>query len=169
MLYWYENDKLRSQFNRLFRLGVVHLGDVVDNESQRLSEFEDVKRWLYITLVPWSFVIENKCCTLGGLVVLQDGTCLLQVTKNILYHHAMASLAWLSPQAEKVCHVCKLNECKVVENITTWLAFPFAILCKGIQMESHERWAPIWFNLKEMRSRVRYMLLLHHSIGRQFT
>ena len=43
-------EKLRSQFNRLFRLGVVHLEDVVDNESQRLSEFEDAKPKLRIYL-----------------------------------------------------------------------------------------------------------------------
>ena len=46
VLFWHGKEKLRSQFNRLFRLGVVHLEDVVDNESQRLSEFEDAKRWL---------------------------------------------------------------------------------------------------------------------------
>ena len=43
VLYWHEKEKLRSQFNRLFRLGVLHLGDVVDNESQRLLGFEDAK------------------------------------------------------------------------------------------------------------------------------
>ena len=39
---------MRPQFNRLFRLGVVHLEYVVDNEFQMLSEFEDAKRWLCI-------------------------------------------------------------------------------------------------------------------------
>ena len=43
LLNWHGKEKPRSQFNRLFRLGVVHLGYVVDNESQRLSEFEDAK------------------------------------------------------------------------------------------------------------------------------
>ena len=33
-LYWHGKEKLRSQLNRLFWLGVVHLVDVVDNESQ---------------------------------------------------------------------------------------------------------------------------------------
>ena len=40
--------KLRSHLNRLFSLGVVELGDVVGNASQRLSEFEDDERWLCI-------------------------------------------------------------------------------------------------------------------------
>ena len=47
MLFWHGKEKLRSQFNRLFRLGVLHLEDVVDNESQRLSEFEDAKMVMY--------------------------------------------------------------------------------------------------------------------------
>ena len=41
VLFWHGKEKLISQFNHLFRLGVVHLEDVVDNESQRLPEFED--------------------------------------------------------------------------------------------------------------------------------
>ena len=49
VLFWH-GKKLRSRFNRLFRLGVVHLEDVVDNESQRLSEFEDVQMWLIMNL-----------------------------------------------------------------------------------------------------------------------
>ena len=38
---------------------------------------------------------------------LQDGTRLLQVATNILYHHAMASVSWLSPNAKKLWNVCK--------------------------------------------------------------
>ena len=48
VLFWHQKEKLRSQYNRLFRLGIVHLKDVVDNESQRLSDFEDAKQWLCI-------------------------------------------------------------------------------------------------------------------------
>ena len=44
------NMKLRSYLNRLFSMGVVELGDVVGNASQRLSEFEDAKQWLCIPL-----------------------------------------------------------------------------------------------------------------------
>ena len=45
VLFWHGKEKLRSQFNRLFPLGIVHLEDVVDNESQRLYYFEDAKQW----------------------------------------------------------------------------------------------------------------------------
>ena len=48
MFYWQGKEELRSQFNRMFRLGVVELGDVVDMDSQRVIEFEDAKRWLCI-------------------------------------------------------------------------------------------------------------------------
>ena len=49
MLFWHGKEKLRSQFNCLFRLGIVHSEDVFDNESQRLSNFEDAKQWLCIS------------------------------------------------------------------------------------------------------------------------
>ena len=45
--------------------------------------------------------------------------------------------------------------------IVKWLAFPFAVSCKGIYMESHDWWDPLGSALK-----VRYMLLLHHYAGR---
>ena len=48
MLFWHGKEKLRYQFNRLVQLRVVHLEDVLDSESQRLSEFEDAKQWLCI-------------------------------------------------------------------------------------------------------------------------
>ena len=48
VLFWHGKEKLRSQFNRLFRLGIVHLENVVDNESQRFSDFQDAKQWLCI-------------------------------------------------------------------------------------------------------------------------
>ena len=120
VLFWHGKEKLRSQFNRLFRLGVVHLEDVVDNESQRLSEFEDAKRWL--CLPPnYGFIwekLQDIPLLQGDLPLktnvapwvdwrLQDGTRLLQVTTNILYHHAMASVSWLSPNAKKLWNVCK--------------------------------------------------------------
>ena len=50
VLHWHGNEKLRFQFNRLLQLGIADLEDVVDNESQRLLEFEDAKGWLYIPL-----------------------------------------------------------------------------------------------------------------------
>ena len=48
VLHWHGNEKLRFQFNRLLQLGIADLEDVVDNESQRLLEFEDAKQWLCI-------------------------------------------------------------------------------------------------------------------------
>ena len=110
-----EREKLRSQFNRLFWLGVVHLGDVVDNESQRLSELEDAKWWLCIS-PNYGFIgekLQDIPLLHGSLLLktnvapwvdwrLPDGTRLLQVATNILYHHAMASLSWLSPKANKL-------------------------------------------------------------------
>ena len=100
---------------------VVHLGDVVENESQRLSTFEDVKRlWIPPN---YGFIWEtlHDVPLLHGSLPfktnvapwvdwrLKDGTHLLWVTTNILYHHAMASLSRLYPKAEKVWNVCKSN------------------------------------------------------------
>ena len=73
---------------------------------------------------------------------LQDSTRLFQVPTNILYHHAMASVSWLCKQ--RSCGVY-VSQMQVVEDITTWLAFPSTISCKGIHMESHDWWAPIRF------------------------
>ena len=60
-------------------------------------------------------------------------------------------------------------EWRVVDSITMWSAFPFTISCKGIHIESHDWWAPIMFSLKETRTRVRHVFLLHHSVGGQYT
>ena len=46
MFYWQGKEELRSQFNRMFWLGVVELGHVVNMDSQHFIEFEDAKRWL---------------------------------------------------------------------------------------------------------------------------
>ena len=154
------------------------MGDVVDNESQQLSEFEDAKRWLCIPL-NYGFIWEKLqyIPLLHGSLPLEpnvapwvnwrlpNGTRLLQVTTNILYHHTKASLSWLSPKAEKVWNVCKLKAkwCQILQR--GWHSY---YSCKGIHMDSHDWWAPIRFNLKEMRTRVRYILLLDHSIGGQY-
>ena len=121
VLYCHGKEKLRSQFNHLFQVGVAHLGDVVDNESQRLSEFKDVKWWLfshylgeitgYIPLLHGSLPLKTNVAPWLDWW-LQDGTRLIQVTTiyiYILYHHAMPSLSWLSPKAEKVWNVCESN------------------------------------------------------------
>ena len=108
VLFWRGKEKLRSQFNHLFRLGIVHLEDVVDNESQRLSEFDDAKRQLCIPPI-YGFIsekLQDIPLLHGSLPLktkfaswvdwrLRDGT-------QLLYHHVMASLPWLSPKAENV-------------------------------------------------------------------
>jgi hypothetical protein len=43
-------EKLRSQFSRIYRLGVLALGDVVDIDSQQFIEFENVKQCSCISL-----------------------------------------------------------------------------------------------------------------------
>ena len=58
MLHGHKKDNMRWQFNHLFQLGVVESGDLVDNESQRLSGFEDVKQWLCI-LPNYRFIWEK--------------------------------------------------------------------------------------------------------------
>ena len=57
-------------------------------------------------IVAWIFANGNKWCTWVDWW-LKDGTCLLQVTANILYHHGMASLSGLSLKARRVWNVCK--------------------------------------------------------------
>ena len=115
VLYSHGKEKLRYKFQCLFRLGVVHLGYVVDNESQRLSEFEDTKQWLCI-IPNYGFIwekLQDIPLLHGSLPLktnvapwvdwqLQNGTHFLQVTTNTLYHHVMTLLSWLSPRAEKV-------------------------------------------------------------------
>ena len=86
-----------------------------NNESQRLSEFEDATRWLCIP-PNYGFIwekLQDIPLLQGSLPLktnvapwvdswLQDGTRLLQVTRNILYHHGMTTLSWLPPKAEKL-------------------------------------------------------------------
>ena len=40
---------------------------------------------------------------------LKYGTHLLQVTTNIIYHHSMTFLSWLSPKEKMEWNVCKSN------------------------------------------------------------
>ena len=45
---WSRKERLRSQFNRLFRLGVKEVGDIVEAPSQRLLEFVEARQLLHI-------------------------------------------------------------------------------------------------------------------------
>ena len=78
-------EKRSGDFNSIvyFRFGAIHLGVVVDNESQRLLEFEDAKLWLCIppdygfiweklkaiSLLHGSLPLKKQYCTLSGLLV----------------------------------------------------------------------------------------------------
>ena len=67
----------------LFRLGVVHLGDVVDNDLKgcrilkmsndvmyiiQIMDLGEIKRYI---IVAWIFANGNKCCILGGLTIIE--------------------------------------------------------------------------------------------------
>ena len=90
----------------MFRLRVVELGDIVDMDSQHFIEFEDAKRWLCIP-PNYGFIWEklHSIHLVGGylpIVVtnnvpwvdwcLKGGPSFLQVSTNILYHHALRLL-----------------------------------------------------------------------------
>ena len=45
---WSRKERLRSQFNRLFRLGVKEVGDIVEAPSQRMLEFVEARQLLSI-------------------------------------------------------------------------------------------------------------------------
>ena len=48
LLCWPGKERLRSQFNRLFRLGVKEVGDIVEVPSQRILEFTEARQLLRI-------------------------------------------------------------------------------------------------------------------------
>ena len=114
VLFWHGKEKLRSQFNHLFRLGVVHVEDVVDNESQRLSElkmssdgyvFPILCIYLGETTI-YTIVarILNKCCTLGGLTVTRWYTV---VTGHYKYIVSSCNGINILDKANKLWNVCK--------------------------------------------------------------
>ena len=48
LLCWPGKERLRPQFNRLFRLGVKEVGDIVEAPSQRILEFVEARQLLRI-------------------------------------------------------------------------------------------------------------------------
>ena len=48
LLCWPGKERLRSQFNCLFRLGVKEVGDIVEVPSQRILEFTEARQLLRI-------------------------------------------------------------------------------------------------------------------------
>ena len=49
LLCWPGNERLRSQFNHLFRLGVKEVGAIVEAPSQRILEFVKARQFLRIS------------------------------------------------------------------------------------------------------------------------
>ena len=90
---------MRSQFNRLFCLGVKEVRDIVDAPSQRILEFVEARQLLRIP-PNYRFIYEQlqNIALMQGLIPLQTGEqswidwclrgprSLLQVTTNLLYH-----------------------------------------------------------------------------------
>ena len=105
---------MRSQFNRLFRLGVKEVGDIVEAPSQRILEFVEARQLLRIP-PNYGFIWQQlqNIPLMQGPLPLQTGEqlwidwCLkgqkssLQVTTNLLYHCSVESLGWLSSKAEE--------------------------------------------------------------------
>ena len=116
------------------------------------------------------FIILQGCFPCSNVSIIRECECTNGMygsyyATNILYHLAMPSLSWLSPKVENVWNVCKSNArwWKILQR--GWHShLPF-----HAKMESHDWWASIRFSLKETRTRVRHLFLLHHSIGGQYT
>ena len=60
LLCWLGKERLRSQFNRLFHLGVKEVGDIVEAPSQRMLEFVEAQQLLRIHLIMGLFVNKYK-------------------------------------------------------------------------------------------------------------
>ena len=114
LLCWPGKERLCSQCNHLFRLGVKEVGDIVEAPSQRMLEFVEARQLLHIP-PNYGFIwqqIQNIPLMQGPLPLqtreqpwidwcLQGQTSLLQVTTNLLYHCSIESLGWLSSKVEE--------------------------------------------------------------------
>ena len=151
----------------LLWLGVIEVGDVVDNKFEQLLGLDDTKILLYIQpnhdkdvflwkhIKPWV----NQC--------LKSSTRLLVVSANLLYHHSMASLSWLSSNVEKEWNVGKFNARWRKMLKRSWhFRLSFNQRCSF----GGDDWgASFSFNTPEARVGIRHMLLLYRSIGRKYT
>ena len=74
LLCWPRNERLRSQFNRLFRLGVKEVGDLVEAPSQRILEFVEARQLLRI-LLNYGFIWQQlqNIPLMQGRLSLQTG------------------------------------------------------------------------------------------------
>ena len=99
LLFWHKNERLRSQFNCLFRLGVKEMGDIVEAPSQRILDFVEARQLLHIP-PNYGFIwqqLQNIALMQGPLplqtyeqpwidLCLRGQTSFLQVPTNLLYH-----------------------------------------------------------------------------------
>ena len=113
-LCWHGNERLCSQFNRFFRLGVKEVGDMVEAPSQRILEFVEARQLLRIP-PNYGFIwsqLQNIPLMRGPLPLhteeqpwtdwcLKGQTSLLQVTTNLLYHCSVDSVGWLSSKGKE--------------------------------------------------------------------
>ena len=65
-------ERLHSQFNHLFRLGVKKIGDIVEAPSQRIFEF--VEAWQLLRISPNYGLIKEQLLT----IALNQGSLPLQ-------------------------------------------------------------------------------------------
>ena len=98
LLCWPGKERLRSHFNRLFRLGVKEVGDIVEAQSQRILGFVEARQ-LFGIPPNYGFIwqqLQNTPLMQGPLPLptgekpwidwcLKGQVSLLQVTTNVLY------------------------------------------------------------------------------------
>ena len=123
LLCWPGKERLRSHFNRLFRLGVKEVGDIVTAQSQRILGFVEARHLLRIP-PNYGFIwqqLQNIPVMQGPLPLhtedqpwtdwcLKGQTSFLQVTTNLLYHCSVDSLGWLSSKAEEEWRIHKSDQ-----------------------------------------------------------
>ena len=95
---------------------IVDSGDVVDTGFQSLLEFEDAKRWLCIPPSGFIWEILQYIPLLHGSLPLKTNVArwvywrLQDAIQLVIGHYKyIASLSWLSPKAEKVWNVSRLQ------------------------------------------------------------
>ena len=89
------------------------------------------------TIIAWILANWNKWCAWGEWE-LKDGTHLLRLSTNILYHHVVASLSWRSPKSKKVKDVRKPNA-RWWQLLQPGWHFHLPFLAKLKKFETHKR------------------------------
>ena len=106
LLCWPGKERLRSHFNRLFRLGVKEVGDIVEVQSQRILGFVEARQLLRIP-PNYEFIWQQlqNISLMQGPLPLQTGE--QPWTSNLLYHCSVYSLRWLLAKAEEEWRIHK--------------------------------------------------------------